>query len=213
MDTKALFGGVSIGRDMSGNFKVSLAGEGIGLAIRTPDGQYYARGKDGLRNVTELTVDTFDGLVLKLPVARVKEGDILIVSDNPFTAVFVDDVSPEGQVRVLNPATNSAVDFAQPANLLGQRFFVKATNLLESFDGSNSLLPLLLLEKKDGESLLPFFLMQQLQGGDGQLNNPLLLALLLRADKGDTLETIMLLQALGGGGFDLTSATLPKTKD
>lgn len=208
MDLKSLFGGVSIGRDTSANFKMSLAGDRLGLAVRTPDGQFYTRERTGLKNVTDLTLDAFEGMVLRLPVTKVKEGDVIVVSENPFSAVFVDQVNENGQVRVLNPANSSAVDFAQPANLLGQRFFVKATNLLESFgsgDGDKSLLLLLLLSKTDGgaqgDSLLPLLLMQQTQGG-GQLNNPLLLALMLRGGKGDALETIMLLQALGGGALD-----------
>src|SRR5437773_909844 len=109
MDLKSLFGGVSIGRDTSGNFKMSLLSDRIELAVRTPDGQFYAKDKNGLKNVTELTVDAFDGMVFRLPVTKVKEGDVLIVSESPFTAVFVDKVDSNGTARVLNPASSSAV--------------------------------------------------------------------------------------------------------
>jgi hypothetical protein len=224
MDLKSLVGGVSIGRDTSGNIKVSFVGDRPALAIRSAGGDFFVREKNGLRNVTDLTVDALEGMVLRLPVSSVQEGDIVILSENPFTAAFVDEVGTSGQVRVAK-TDGSVTDFDPPANLLGQRFYVKATNLMESLGGGegdkNLLLLMLLLGKGDGgtqtDNLLPFLLMQQGQGGSGPLGNPLLLALLLRGDKGDSLQTLMLMQMFGGsvpGGGPIVPAprgSTPKT--
>ena len=232
MDLKSLFGGVSMGRDTSGNFKMSLVGDRMDLAVKTADGQFYARDEGGLRNVTGVTLDAFGGMIFKLPATKVNKGDVIVVSESPFNAVFVEEVGEDERVRVLNPAISSQVDYVQPKNLLGQRFFIKATSLLDSFGGDksqNSLLLLLLSGKGEGGSqtdLLPLLLMMmQGYGGAGELNNPLLMALLLRggAGSGDPLETLLLLQALGGfnmktfgqgpgkGTVPLQSSTTKKT--
>jgi hypothetical protein len=218
MDLKSLFGGVSIGRDTSGNIKMSFAGDRLALAIRSPEGQFFTRDKGGLKNVTDLTMDALEGAVLRLPVPTVKEGDVIVMSENPFAAAFIDEVGKGGQVRVAK-TDGSLTDFEQPANLLGQRFFIKATNLLESFaDGrgegdQNLLFIMLLLGKGDGsassDNLLPLLLMQQSQGSGGQLNNPMLLALMLRGGKGDMLDTLMLMQALAGGVLGGGTPSLP----
>lgn len=207
MDLKSLFGGVSVGRDTSGNIKVSFVGDKLALAIKSTSGDFFIREKDGLKNVTDLTVDAFEGMVLRLPVTTVKEGEIIVLSENPFTAAFIDQVGTGGSVRVAK-TDGSVTDFEPPANLLGQRFYVKASNLMESFGSGgdkNMLLLMLLLGKGDAgtqnDSLLPLLLMQ-LGGGGGagaSFNNPLLLALLLRNDKSDWLQTVLLMQALGGG--------------
>jgi hypothetical protein len=207
MDLKSLFGGVSVGRDTSGNIKVSFVGDKFALAIRSTGGDFYIREKNGIKNVTDLTVDAFEGMVLRLPVKEVKEGEIVVLSESPFTAAFIDEVGTGGTVRVAK-TDGSVTDFEPPANLLGQRFYVKATNLMESFGSGggdkNLLLLMLLLGKGDSgtqsDSLLPFLLLQLGEDGSGgALTNPLLLALLLRADKGDWLQTLLLMQALGGG--------------
>jgi len=219
MDLKSLFGGVSIGRDASGNIKMSFAGDGLALAIRSVEGQFVTRDKEGLKNVTDLTLDAFEGAVLRLPVTTVKEGDVIVMSETPFTAAFIDEVSTGGKVRVAK-TDGTVTDFEPPANLLGQRFFIKATNLLESFgdggDDKSLLFLMLLLGKGEGgessDSLLPLLLlMQQGQGGSSsQLSNPLLLVLLLRGGKGDNmLETLLLLQALGGGILGGGTPSLP----
>lgn len=220
MDLKSLFGGVSIGRDTSGNIKLSLGGDRLGLAIRSPEGRFFARGADGLKDVTDLTMDAFEGVVVRLPVTSVKEGDVIVISESPFTAAFVDEVGSGGHCRV-SKTDGSVTDFEPPANLLGQRFFVKATSLLESFGdsagGDKGLLWMLLLSKgNDGASndnLLPLLLMQQGMGEGGQLNNPLLLALTLRGGKGgDLLETILLMQSLGSGVLHGGRPSLPTSK-
>jgi len=206
MDLKSLFGGVSMGRDTSGNFKMSLVGDRMDLAVKTADGQFYARDDGGLRNVTGVTLDAFGGMIFKLPATKVNKGDVIVVSESPFNAVFVEEAGEDGRLRVLNPAISSHVDYVQPKNLLGQRFFIKATSLLESFGGDKSQNPLLLLllfGKGEGGSqtdLLPLLMMMKGNGGVGELSNPLLIALLLRGGAGssDTLETLLLLQALGG---------------
>ena len=46
MDLKSLFGGITIGKDTSGNFKLSFGFDQTGLAVRAPDGQFFGFTKD-----------------------------------------------------------------------------------------------------------------------------------------------------------------------
>ena len=58
MDLKSVFGGITIGKDISGNFKLSFGFDQTGLAVRAPDGQFFGFTKDaGLTNVTDVTLD------------------------------------------------------------------------------------------------------------------------------------------------------------
>ncbi|WP_157650557.1 hypothetical protein [Burkholderia ubonensis] len=203
--TSTLFGGVSIGKDTSGNLKLGFTADRVGLAVRSPDGQWYVKDGDGLRNVTGATVDVSDGWIFRLPVSEVHEGDVVVVSDDPFSAVFVRKVGTEGQLQVLNPAEYSSGEFTQPTNLFGQRYYVKAVSLLDSLGdlgNENSLFFLLMLSRGDttgkGDNLLPLLMLQKFQGDD-ELDKNVLLALLLQNDQSNALEALLLMQALGGG--------------
>src|SRR3569833_761564 len=222
MDLKSFLGGLSVGRGTSGNFKLSFVGDRMELAVKSPDGQFYARDGSGLRNVTGATLDAFDGMIVKLPTPQVGKGDVIVVSENPFNAVFVEDVASDGQVRVLNTAITAQVPYVQPKNLLGQRLFVKAASLFESLgdDTARFPLPLLLILSSDSSSsqadLLPLLLLSQSQTNGGSLNSPLLLALLLREGAGQTrdgLETLLLMQALGETLGAAPKKTQPSTSN
>jgi hypothetical protein len=206
MDLKSIFGGVSIGRDTSGNVKPSIKG----LAVKVADGTFVARDGDGFLDVGGFVFDGGEKYVYRLPVSeqQVEPGDLLIMSDSPFQALFVKAMK-DGTIFGLDPTSGSVVEYVPHANMFGLKFFVKAVSLIENLGsgGAAELLPLLLLGdggggmtgSGDGDSgLTTLLLLQSLGGGQAaDINKLLPLLLLLKDNKGDSLESLLLLQALG----------------
>lgn len=209
MDLKTMFGGVSIGKETSGNIKPSIRG----LAVKVADGKYVARDGDGFLDVGGFVFDGGDKYVYRLPVneQQVEPGDLLVMSDSPFQTLFVKSVK-DGTIVGLDPASGSVVEYVPHTNMFGLTFFVKAVSLIDNLgagSGSGSgidLLPLLLLSNDgggmsgsgDGDSgLTTLLLLQSLGGGQTTDINKLLPLLLLKGNKGDGLESLLLLQALG----------------
>jgi hypothetical protein len=220
MDIKSVFGGVSIGKDTSGYFKISANG----LAVKTLDGKYitYVRdpahaNKDHLLDVSGLTLDGGDNFIYRIPVTEVERGDLIITSETPFSALFVrDDAKANEKLSGLDPQSNRLVDYVLPTNLFNVRFFVKVFNLIQG-GGLGKLAPggkpldpnllqLLLLGDKTDDSLALFLLAQGLGGGalaGKALDINSLIPLLLLSDKGgksDILTILLLTQILGQGG-------------
>jgi len=211
---------VSIGQDTSGYFKLSFNG----LAVKAPDGRFLAyvrdskdKTKDHLLDVSELTLDGTDNFIYRIPVPfkKVKRGDLVITSEDPFSAVFArDDADANGQFSALNPEDNTKTEYIQPANLFNIQFFVKvfspiavgglAAGALGGGAFEEKLLPLLLLGDKKDDGLAKLLLLQGLSGGalgGKALEGNNLLPLLLLSDKGgksNLLEILLLLQALEG---------------
>jgi hypothetical protein len=132
MNLNSILNGVSIGKDTSGNFKLSLEG----LAVRTSDGKFLAVKKDRLLDVSELTLDGADGFVYRLPVQKrdVERGDLIITSENPFSVVFVDGVENDGSVKGVDPGTHERVEYIPPTNVLVDvHLYVKVVSLLGGF--------------------------------------------------------------------------------
>ena len=221
VDITSYFGGVSFGQDTSGYFKLSING---GLAVKAPNGKFYTyvkeqeQAQDNLFEVDNLTFDAADDLIYRIPfpVEKVRRGDLIITSEDPFSAVFArDKVDQNGQLSVLDPKDFTKTDFVQPGNLLNiilnTRLVVKVISLISvggtgagalggiTFD--NKLLPLLLLlGDKTDDGLAKILLLQALGGGvlGGNGNNLLPLFLLLgdKSGKGDLREILLLTQAL-----------------
>lgn len=212
MDMQTLLGGVALGKDTSGNFKPSMKG----LAVRRPDGKFYVHDGQQMLDVNDLTLDGADNYIYRLPVQSVKQGDLIITSDSPFSILYVQDVSKEGQLSGLNPYTNTVEQYIPPANLLNIHFFVKVVSLLDGLAGdreSDNLLPLLLLSNKSNDGLTPLLLMQALGGTSLESKNLLPLLLLLgnkndSSKTGDSLTTLLLLQAFGGKALDSNNMLL-----
>jgi hypothetical protein len=204
MDMKSIFGGVSIGKETSGNIKPSVKG----LAVRVGDGSFMARQGDGLFDVGGFVFDGGERFVFRVPVSaqQIEPGDLLILSDTPFRALFVRAVR-DGIVHGLDPQSSSNIEYVPPSNLFGVNFFVKAVSLIANLgtgDGID-LMPLLLLSDGNGSSgggsgddgLMTLLMLQGLTGGSSPDMAKLLPLLILKGAGGGGLESLLLMQALG----------------
>jgi hypothetical protein len=198
MDLTSLLGGISIGRDTSGNFKPSIKG----LAVRTPDGKYLVPDGDHTLDVTDLTLDNADSYVYRLPVQHATRGDLIITSENPLAVFLIQEETGGGHLKGLNLITNTLEEYVPPTNLLNMRFYIKVVSLLDGLgDGMNvqNLLPLLLLTGSNGAKGNDGLLLL-LASSAGKLDSNNLLPLLLLQDSStDGLVALMLAQTLTGG--------------
>src|SRR5438094_5242892 len=93
MDFESLLGGVKLGKDTSGNFKVSLAG----VAVRpAPGAKFVALEEDRLVEVDDVTLDGGDSYIYRIPTEKVEKGDLIVRSENPFSVIFVGEVKEDG---------------------------------------------------------------------------------------------------------------------
>lgn len=140
--------GARIGCDDTDLF--SLGPEG--LAIRTTDDRFVSCKSGG--DVVDVTCAVFcDGtdLVYRIPIAaaEVKEGDLLVLSDNPVRLLFVRKVhkpvasagtkkteaAPEAQPQLpvklegFDPRTSTKVEYTVPRNIFGVQLLVKVVSL------------------------------------------------------------------------------------
>src|SRR5262245_13946129 len=108
----------AIGKDTSGNFKFSIKG----LAVRGgPDGKFIAREGDQFVDVTDLTFDGGENYIWRVPAEELKAGDIIIKSDNPFSALIVTKSNHGAHIEGFDPATSTCVEYCPPTNLLNCR--------------------------------------------------------------------------------------------
>jgi len=187
MSLGSIFGSVAIGKDTSGNFKLSP----YGLAVRSgPDSRFIARRDDELVDVTDITFAGSENLIYRIPKMTPSEKDIIIRSDNPFSVLFVDKVDnddgrvegtdPDGNIQQVRPVTNLLTQ------ALAERssFFVTVASLDSFLEGGreSSLLSLLLLAGQAGGSNSaadPWRTMLFLQGLGGRELDEKTLALLM----------------------------------
>src|SRR5262249_3673408 len=125
MNLKSIFGGVSIGKDTSGNVKLSAKG----LAVRVSDNKYVAAEGNELIDVGGAVFDGGEKYIYRLPVRLddVQAGDLIITSESPFQALFV--IRKRGNsISGLDPRTSVQVDYIPTVNLfdplIGDRFLV-----------------------------------------------------------------------------------------
>src|SRR5262245_43015815 len=101
MNISSILNGIAIGKDTSGNFKLTPEG----LAVRTtPSGKFVVSKGDQLLDVTDLTFDGGETFVYRLPVQRkdLKPGDIVITAENPLEVLFVRQVHQNGRLTGLD---------------------------------------------------------------------------------------------------------------
>jgi len=183
MDTVSLLGGISLGVDTSGNFRLSPNG----IAVRR-DNRFYALDEGHLIDVTEMS---FDSTFVRVPasVASLREKkDVIISSDKPVSALFVLGVT-EGIVDAIDVSASERVEYLPSSNLLlKDRFVVRVAGLVDS----------------KGADILPLLL---LSGGIGSSGNEVVTQLLLfkalknKSSEADELLPLLLLrggQARGG---------------
>src|SRR5438128_1568784 len=155
MDLSSVFG-MSIGKDTSNKFKLSLNG----LAVQVSDNSYvtYDHKKDELSQAIIFDFGGAANSVFRVPVPLpdVKKGDIILASDNPLTVYFVVDDPQKGtkELKVVTP-TGNRTTFSPTNNpfATGAAFVVVVTSLFGRAGGDFSLeklLPLLVLSDTKG---------------------------------------------------------------
>jgi hypothetical protein len=217
MDLKAIFGGISVGKDNSGNIKPSIKG----LAVKVAEGNFVAREGDKLVDVGGFVFDGGEKFIIRLPVTaeQVVPGDLLVLADEPFQALFVTEISA-ALIAGLNPQTSTRLEYVPRSNMFGLNLLVKVVSLLENFGAGSAidLLPLLLmgdggLGGDDDSGLSTLLLLQSLGGGAPSTDlTKLLPLLLLKGGKGDGLESLLMLQALGLNLGNLGAPALQSSK-
>jgi hypothetical protein len=135
-DSSSLFG-VQLGKDTTNTFALSVHG----LAVLTPSGRYVAkrRKRNALVDVSLLALPGVDPLVFRLPVKRVKPGDLIMVSESPLSVLYVLETYSDRprEIRGLDPYTGEAVDYSLTENLFNLNFFVQVTSLFDLLSGEN----------------------------------------------------------------------------
>jgi hypothetical protein len=135
--------GLSIGKDTTGRFKPSP----LGIAVQSGDGKFVTYRDDKLVDVTGMTFEATDGHIYRIPVKSAKQGDLLLLSDSPLTAIFLeDDVEDDDSVSGINPLTCERVEYVQPISALGQRWFVKVFSSLNAVMSRPELMPLVFMK-------------------------------------------------------------------
>jgi hypothetical protein len=133
LDLQSILGGIQFGRDASGNFALSVGG----LAVRRTDGTFVMldEADERLIDVTPLVLSGIDPGVVRVPVdaGSLRRGDVLVVSDTPFSALFVLD-HDGGRIRGLNPLIGQIVTVVPPLNLFFN-FVVRAICLFDLLGG------------------------------------------------------------------------------
>jgi len=129
-DLQAILGAVQLGRDSSGKFALTLGG----IAVLRPNGTYLALDDDSdeLIDVSPLVLPGVDPIVVRLPThpSKLRRGDLVIVSDAPFSPLFVVERRGAGRFQALDPIGGLLVEFAPPLNLFFD-FIVQAVSLFD----------------------------------------------------------------------------------
>ncbi|MDO9714198.1 hypothetical protein [Paracraurococcus lichenis] len=185
MDMQAFLGGVSIGKETSGNLKLSFMGD---VAVRTPDGKYVV-GKNGqIADVTAFILDGSEKYLLRIPTAKIKADDLVVVSDNPFKVISVLEANEDGRIKGIDLMAGTVVEHAPragvilPFGVVPQKVFVKVASLLEAFGAED-------MTKMGGiERMMPLLLFGNAQA-DG-------------SKKTDLIDTMMMMRMMSGVGSD-----------
>lgn len=104
---------VSIGPDVSGNFVISL----YGLAVNRPDGRAVLH-RDGELIDVSLFVMPMPAAslgVYGIPVSEVHYGELIKISDCPYSLLYVLEVTPSG-FRGLDPFMGTIVYYTEPVS-------------------------------------------------------------------------------------------------
>jgi hypothetical protein len=125
--------GVRIGQDTSNNFAITP----MGLAILGRDSRYYSleehEGRLRLMDVSSLVLPINPG-VFRVPVEEVHFGDLILISDSPFSAMFVHEVHHHGrEIHGLEVTSNERIQYLPPHNPFGELLFGHRTNLYVRF--------------------------------------------------------------------------------
>ena len=203
MNLRSMFGNVSIGKDTSGNFKLTRSG----VVVRTSGSDYVGYDKDS-GSLIDATSDVIGelGYIYKTPTEKLHAGDLLLVKDGPTPDVlFVKEVEEDG-IQGLNPRTFRSEKYVPPT-WSGKKIYISVSSpLLDSLD-KNPLLPLLLTQR-EGEPethTLAALLLAQLTE-EGELDK---LLPVLASEKGLSSELLHLVRLRGALSVKKASALKP----
>ena len=140
MDLSSLLG-IRIGQDTSGNFALTPAG----LAVLGRDNRYYTMqylgGRPRLVDVSALILPGDPG-AYRMPVPALETGDLIVISDSPFQAMFVMESDGGNAVVGLDASCNEIVTYIPPnnpfTNLLfggGSSVFVRVISTFDVLTG------------------------------------------------------------------------------
>ncbi len=203
MDIQSLFGSIAIGKDTSLNFKYGI----YGIAVKVGDSKFISRYRGNLVDVTNLTFDGTEQLIYRIPVKKLSPKDIIIRSDNPFSVLFVEEISDHGVIHGIDPSNGEYVEYKNPKNPLGINFFIKVVgpNNLTGKQGFDSLLPLLFLSGQSNtgsnDALSSYLIMQNLFHDQSIEKSLLPLLLMSNQGSGNNSSAMMLLALKDGNIF------------
>ena len=141
MNISDLFGGVQFGRETSGKFRLTLD-VSRGTAVKVDD-RYVASDGSRLTDVTPLALQGTDNLFVRIPAKTLEKGDLVVTSDNPFRALFVNRVENDSVIG-LDPWTRQQVTFVGfDVPMLKETLFVKVVGLDEAMNIDEEFQPLL----------------------------------------------------------------------
>lgn len=169
----------------------------------------YDDSKKQIVDTTELSMSG-DGLMMKLPVQKVKAGDVISKAGRFY---FVKDVNDDNEVKVVSLDDSKIETFAPETNLLGIAFYTTVVSVLGGFGGEgtttnpmNFIMMNSLLEKKGSiggnDNLMTMFALQSLNGNgagfEGLFANPMMAMMLMGGEGKSGLSDMLPLMMMGG---------------
>src|SRR5690349_16877018 len=150
-NTTSILGPIALGKDTTGNFRLSVLG-GIAVRIKA-DGPFYTRYEDRVISINDqMAIAGTENLIYRIPIKKPEaRKDVVIVSDDPFSILFVDEVHAHGVKGVDEMNVEKTVRSA--FNFVEDDFFVVAAG------------PDRLLDRKESPELLALMLASGTAGG------------------------------------------------
>jgi hypothetical protein len=136
--------GPSLGLDTSGNFALSITGQGVGraqLAILNGNRYFTALIDDEgeqLLDATSLVTTGVNPCVYRIPVSVPSRGDLILISDCPFSVRYVLGAGegPEPRIFGLDPVTGDVAELIPASNPFIGCFYIKIVSLYGMAPGS-----------------------------------------------------------------------------
>ena len=153
------------------NVRLTFAGQ---IAIDTGKGRFktYDSVKKSIIDTTELVMGG-NNLIMKLPVQKVEEGDVIIKSKRFY---FVKNINDDNEIKVVSLDDSKIEIFAPETNLFGINFFIKVVSVFNVGGGIGTINP------------MSMFIMQKITGNKSVLT------------ESDDLMTILALTSLSNNG-------------
>lgn len=173
-----------------------------GIAFKTSGGDYVIYNDDfTFTNVADMVIDM---PVFAMPVSReqISVGDV-IRHNNDW--VIVNEVS-NTEIKVAKPWTKEIVAVIPETSIFGFSFYTKIINPFEGFSkGANAdnpfgnILPFLMMQNDDGDSMNPMMMAMMLGGGKIDMSNPMMMYMMMSQNK--EIDPMMMMLMMGNNPF------------